>query len=79
MHETKARPSSLRTGLDHVAFLAESFEDLEAWARWLDAREVPHSEIRHAGSVATLFDFTDPDGIQIEFIFVNRAKARQLP
>jgi glyoxylase I family protein len=67
-----------RTGLDHLAFL-ESFDDLEAWARWLDALEVPRSEIRHAGSGATLFDFTDPDEIQIEFIFVDQGKNPRSP
>src|SRR5205823_14343274 len=66
-----------RTGLDHLAFVAESTDDLEAWARWLDVHGVAHSEIRDAGGVGEIFDFADPDGIQIEFIFVDRELLRR--
>jgi len=62
-----------RTGLDHLALVAESFEQLRAWADWLDACEVPRSEIRDVG-VGAMFDFVDPDGIQIEFCFTDQAK-----
>lgn len=61
-----------RTGLDHLSFGAESLDDLEAWARWLDAHELPRSSIRETAG-ATLFDFTDPDGIQLEFACIDPA------
>jgi glyoxylase I family protein len=62
-----------RTGLDHLALVAESFEHLQTWADWLDACEVPRSEIRDVG-VGAMFDFVDPDGIQIEFCFTDPTK-----
>jgi glyoxylase I family protein len=65
------------TGLDHVALVAKTYEQLEAWARWLDARGVDHSEIRPGGEVGAMFDFVDPDGVQIEFFFLDRSKLRQ--
>lgn len=60
-----------RTGLDHLAFVAESFEHLQMWADWLDRLEIPRSEIRDV-RVGAIFDFVDPDGIQIEFYFADR-------
>ena len=61
-----------RTGQDHLALVAESSEALQAWADWLDAHEVPRSEIRDPG-VGAMFDFVDPDGIQIEFFSTDQA------
>jgi glyoxylase I family protein len=66
-----------RTGLDHLAFVAESYEHLAAWARWLDVCEVPRSEIREGGGVGAMFDFVDPDGLQIEFFFLDLEKLGQ--
>jgi glyoxylase I family protein len=58
----------VHTGLDHLALEAESFEQLAAWASWLDSCGVARSEIRKvAGGLGATFDFVDPDGIQIEF------------
>jgi glyoxylase I family protein len=51
-----------RTGLDHLELAAESYSDLEKWAEWLDAHDIPRSEIRDGGGVGAMFDFTDPDG-----------------
>jgi glyoxylase I family protein len=68
-----------RTGLDHLGLVAESYEDLEKWAEWLDAHDIPRSEIRDGGGVGAMFDFTDPDGIQLEFFFRDREKLRQAP
>lgn|SRR5262245_15962300 len=65
-----------RTGLDHLALVAESFDALQEWADWLDAQEIPRSEIRDPG-VGAMFDFVDPDGIQIEFFFTDQARLRQ--
>lgn len=68
-----------RTGLDHLAFTADSLEALESWARWLDANGVPRSPIRdvradprqdpRAPVAGAMFDFADPDGIHLEFLF----------
>jgi glyoxylase I family protein len=62
-----------RTGLDHLALVAASYEDLDAWGRWVDAKGVRRSEIREVEGAA-IFDFVDPDGIQIEFCFVYHKK-----
>ncbi len=56
-----------RTGLDHLAFSAPSYEALEAWAARLDANGVTHSPIRPVEGVGETFDFRDPDDIQLEF------------
>lgn len=65
-----------RTGLDHLALMADSYEDLDAWSRWLDAHDVAHSEIRDSGGFGAQFDFVDPDGIQIEFCFLDQDMMR---
>jgi glyoxylase I family protein len=51
-----------RIGLDHVAFLVERREDLDAWADRFDAAGVTHSGAIDAGPGAIL-NFKDPDGI----------------
>lgn len=76
-----------RTGLDHLGFEAESVQDLQRWARWLDACGVPHSGVREivAGDTGTtvpephgaMLDFVDPDGIQLEFLFVDINKIQE--
>jgi glyoxylase I family protein len=63
-----------RTGLDHLALTVRSDDELDAWAAWLDARGLLRSDIRPAGAVGRMFDFVDPDGIQLELIFVDHAK-----
>ena len=75
------------TGLDHLGFAAESVQDLESWASWLDACGVPHSGVRQivAGDTGTtvpephgaMFDFVDPDGIQLEFLFLDSRKIQE--
>jgi glyoxylase I family protein len=67
------------TGLDHLAFAAPSRESLDEWARWLDANDVARSAIRDIPAeqyAGALFDFVDPDGIQLEFIFVDSERYR---
>jgi glyoxylase I family protein len=78
-----------KTGLDHLAFTASSREQLEDWADWLDAQGVSRSPIRDvrndplqdpdAQAVGVMFDFADPDGIQLEFLFFDIAKRPPSP
>jgi glyoxylase I family protein len=63
-----------RTGLDHLGLAVDSYDDLQAWAEWLDAHDIPRSGIRDAGGVGAIFDFVDPDGIQLEFFFLDQDK-----
>jgi glyoxylase I family protein len=63
-----------RVGVDQLAFAAGSYEALEAWAAHLDAHAIPHSSIRDAGGVASMFDFVDPDGVQLEFFYIDEAR-----
>jgi glyoxylase I family protein len=65
-----------RTGLDHLGLSAETREDLVAWASWLDAKGVERSEIRDV-AIGEIFDFVDPDGIQLEFFFMDPERAKQ--
>jgi len=62
----------VRTGLDHFALEANSVDELQAWATWLDSCGVARSAIREvADGLGKMFDFVDPDGIQVEFIHLN--------
>ena len=68
----RERFNPVRTGLDHFALEANSVGELQAWATWLDSCGVARSAIREvAGGLGTMFDFVDPDGIQVEFIHLN--------
>jgi glyoxylase I family protein len=59
-------------GLDHLALEAGSLEELQAWAMLLDTCRVARSEVRKvAGDLGAIFDFIDPDGIQIEFTHLH--------
>jgi len=60
----------VRTGLDHLGFNAASAAELDLWVRLLDEAGVGHSPIREAGP-GLMFDFQDPDGIQLEFFFID--------
>jgi glyoxylase I family protein len=57
-----------RVGLDHISFGVASRADLEAAARALDARGVPHGEVKDLGEAFGLYvlAFRDPDNIQLE-------------
>ena len=66
------RFNPVRTGLDHFALEANSVDELQAWATWLDSCGVARSAIREvADGLGKMFDFADPDGIQVEFIHLN--------
>jgi glyoxylase I family protein len=63
-----------RTGLDHLAFMITSREELVAWHAFLTARGVDPTEITDVvveGVSASLFQFTDPDGVALEMIFMG--------
>jgi glyoxylase I family protein len=71
-HNAGERFDPARTGLDHFALEARSTDELAAWAAWLDTCGVARSEIRVvADGRASMFDFHDPDGIQIEFTYLD--------
>ena len=57
-----------RVGLDHVSFGVSTRADLDAAARALDARGVPHGEVKDLGEAFGLYvlAFRDPDNIQLE-------------
>src|SRR4029453_1588916 len=61
------RFSENRVGLDHMSFTVSSRKVLEDSVRLLDARGVPHSEVRDLGEafgIAVLI-FRDPDNIHL--------------
>ena len=62
-----------RTGLDHLAFRAPSYDALIAWVALIDVEGVSHSPIRVIDGVGEGFDFCDPDGIQIELWHMDRS------
>jgi glyoxylase I family protein len=76
-----------RTGLDHLGFAAESIEELQSWAGWLDACNITHSGVREivpgdtngtdVEPIGAMLDFRDPDGIQLEFLFLDTAKIQR--
>jgi glyoxylase I family protein len=66
-----------RTGLDHLSFATESPDELRDWASWLDACDVPHSGVRDVAGVGGMINFADPDGIALEFLFVDLEKLSQ--
>ena len=62
----------VRTGLDHLALQAASLDELQAWAAWLDSCGVARSPIREvADGLGRIIDFVDPDGIQVEFTYLD--------
>lgn len=58
--------SEFRTGLDHLALVVPSHDELEAWRARLDEHDVPHTEIL-ATSTGWVLVFRDPDNVQLEF------------
>src|SRR5499426_4406421 len=62
------RFSENRVGLDHLSFTVPSRKVLEDAVRLLDARGVPHSEVRDLGEAfgIVILIFRDPDSIQLE-------------
>jgi len=52
-----------RTGLDHLAFVAESYEEVDAWARWLDIQIefcfIDQQRLRQYSSAASALDSSE--------------------
>ncbi len=66
----------VRTGMDHVCFLVDSRETLDAWTTHLDRLGMAHSDVvqfEAAGMSFSLFNFRDPDGIVLELMAVRPA------
>lgn len=66
-----------RTGLDRIALTAASGDELQKWASWLDFQNVPRSAVRDVLDYGAMFNFADPDGLQLEFIFMDQSKRQQ--
>ena len=58
--------SPLRTGLDHIGLAAASREELEEWQQRLQEAQVPCTPIQDM-PLGHHLNFTDPDGIALEF------------
>ncbi len=57
-----------RVGLDHLSFAVASRDELERAVALLDARRVPHGEIKDLGLAFGIYvlSIRDPDNIQLE-------------
>lgn len=58
--------TEFRTGLDHLAFVVPSHEDLETWSARLAEHGVEQTAILET-STGWVLVFRDPDNIQLEF------------
>lgn len=59
-----------RIGLDHLEFLVEHREDLDAWVDRLDELGVAHSGVKDLDYTSNrMVTFRDPDNIQLEFFW----------
>jgi glyoxylase I family protein len=54
-----------RTGLDHLAFVVDSRDDLDSAATHLDALGIAHEPVKDIGP-AYILEFRDPDNIALE-------------
>ncbi len=64
-------------GLDHLSLNVASPEELQAWARRLDALGIDHSPIS-SGEMWDVLVFRDPDNIQLELFHLKPAAAALL-
>lgn len=62
-----------RTGLDHIGISVPNRSDLDSWASWLDAQNVPHSPVTDTDSPVkySVLVFRDPDNIQLELFYME--------
>lgn len=65
-------PDPVGAGFDRLGLRVSERRELDSWQAHFERLAVPHSPPvdRHYGSVLT---FRDPDGIQLELIFCDRA------
>lgn len=56
-----------RAGLDHVAFLVQSRDELDSAAAHLDDLGIAHEPIKDIG-ISHILEFRDPDNIALELI-----------
>jgi hypothetical protein len=75
------RFSENRVGLDHMSFAMPTRKMLEDAVRLLDARGVPHSEVRDLGEAfgIAILIFRDPDNIQLELSAGGQSERRPDP
>jgi catechol 2,3-dioxygenase-like lactoylglutathione lyase family enzyme len=63
------RFSETRTGLDHVCFQVESYDQLQVWRDWFSAQGVEHTPITYLDQFdMSALVFRDPDNLQLELI-----------
>jgi glyoxylase I family protein len=65
----RRRFSETRTGLDHLCFQVDSYDQLADWRDWLAAQGVEHTPITHLDQFdMSALVFRDPDNLQLELI-----------
>lgn len=64
-----------RVGLDHVSFAVPDRASLEAWQAHLDELGIYHDALDDQGFAVAL-NLRDPDGIALEFYFLERRGTR---
>jgi glyoxylase I family protein len=58
---------SERTGLDHLSFAVATRADLDAAAKALAEKGIPHGEVKELdGWGIAILSFSDPDGVHLE-------------
>lgn len=70
-HDASGRaPDRVRNALDHLAFGVADRATLDGWAAWLDTLGVDHAGVtdRTEPTTYATLEFSDPDGIALEFI-----------
>lgn len=63
-----------RVGLDHLALAVPDVPSLQAWARWLDTRGVPHSGVV-ASDAGSHLNLRAPDAFPVELFVLDPAVA----
>ena len=59
------------TGLDHLSFAVADRGELKAWASHLESVGVAHSGVSDQPPFGAGLNFTDPDGIALEFYYLS--------
>ena len=59
------------TGLDHLSFAVADRDALTAWASHLESVGVRHGGVSDQPPFGAGLNFTDPDGIALEFYFLS--------